>query len=100
MCNISCSSYGQVFCVNDTCLSRWQRNSPWDLKKGGGRQYNWSTETVSLHLVIPKPTPDFVSPKALKHSMDMIGDVGRRILEKSGRMSILEKAEDLNKKTV
>ena len=84
--------FQQVFCVNDKCLPRWQRQSFWDLKKDGGRGYNWTTETVSLHLVIPKPTPSFASPLALKNSNNMIGDVGRKILEKSGRLSVLDEA--------
>ena len=85
-----CMYIWQVFCVNNRCLPRWQRDSYWDLNKDGGRGYNWTTETVSLHLVIPKPIQSFVSPLALKNSKNMIGDVGRRILKKSGRLSILD----------
>ncbi|KAL8616785.1 hypothetical protein ACOMHN_017822 [Nucella lapillus] len=81
-----------VFCVVDKCHPRWMPQSFWDLKKNGGRDYHWETETRALHLVIPKVWKSFESPAALKKGQDMIADVGRNILRKSGRMDILDKA--------
>ncbi|XP_076472109.1 uncharacterized protein LOC143301600 [Babylonia areolata] len=82
----------KVFCVEDKCFPQWMRNSHWDLKKNGGRDYAWSTETRALHLVIPKVWKSFESPAALKKGKDMVADVGRNILQKAGRMSLLDNA--------
>ncbi|KAL8604448.1 hypothetical protein ACOMHN_042277 [Nucella lapillus] len=83
-----------VFCVNKQCVPTWLRDgSYWDLNQDGGRGYNWSGEALALHMPIPKPVPTFASPRALRDSRDLFGDLGRLVLSHSGLLHVLEEED-------
>ncbi|XP_076458376.1 uncharacterized protein LOC143292086 isoform X2 [Babylonia areolata] len=46
-------------------------------------------EVRSLHVTKPKPHPTFTSPETVKEGKDMMAEIGRFILEKSGRRHLL-----------
>ena len=53
-------------------------------------QFDWRTETLVVHVTGPDPEKSLVSPDALKRGTDMFADIGRYVLQKSGRDDILK----------
>ena len=52
--------------------------------------FDWKTETFNVHPNAPDPEKSLVSPKTLKIGTDIFADIGRYILEKSGKLDILD----------
>ncbi|KAH9504517.1 hypothetical protein Btru_063013 [Bulinus truncatus] len=51
-------------------------------------EYDWH-EARSFHFTVPKPPGSLTSPGAIKNGQDMFAQIGRHMLEKSGRLDLL-----------
>ena len=88
-----CSSVDdeQVICYKDICHPTWQpdyRRHVWDTRPT--LPWHWK-EARSVHVTYPKPTRSLANVWALKNATDIFGEMGRYVLEKSGRLHLLPK---------
>ncbi|XP_070204145.1 uncharacterized protein [Littorina saxatilis] len=79
----------QVMCHHSRCHPSWEKG----FRRGMGDQrktlpFDWRTDTLVVHVTQPAVT-SFASPDALKKGTDMMAEIGRFILKKSGREDIL-----------
>ena len=51
--------------------------------------FDWRNDTLVVHVTRPDPETSFVSPEALKRGTDMFAEIGKNIIQKSGRMDLL-----------
>ncbi|KAL8559325.1 hypothetical protein ACOMHN_060015 [Nucella lapillus] len=81
----------QVMCDMGTCHPSWEDGFRRDINDHSPTlAFDWRTETLVVHVTRPDPETSFVSPKALKEGKDMFAEIGRNILQKSGRFSLLQ----------
>nr|KAG5687732.1 hypothetical protein BaRGS_028394 [Batillaria attramentaria] len=72
----------QVICHATKCHPAWKRQIQQE-------NFNWR-EIFSVHVTLPKPAPAFVDLNTLRNSTGMYAEIGRHILQKSGRSHLLE----------
>ena len=53
--------------------------------------FYWRNETFTVHVTRPDPEKSLESPQSLKKGTDIFAEIGRYILEKSGRQAIINK---------
>ena len=77
-------------CDYGTCHPSWEKGFQRkidDHRKTLG--FDWRKDTFLVHVTRPDPETSFRSPWHLKTGVDMYAAIGRNILEKSGRMNVL-----------
>ncbi|XP_059151120.1 uncharacterized protein LOC131937588 [Physella acuta] len=72
--------YLQVICFKGKCHPIWN---------AGPDEKFWE-KGLALHFTHPTPVSSLESPNAIKNSSDIFSTLGRMILERSGRLDILE----------
>ena len=88
-CNFPSSP--QVICHRDVCFPTWLKH-PVNITRGDSRlldPFPLMQEAFTVHVTMPKPHPSLASPETVKTGSDMFAEIGRRILEKSGRKHLL-----------
>ena len=88
----ACVCVLQVICFDHLCYPHWRKPPLWDLRQRGGSGGQWS-EAHAVHTPSPKPAASFRSPSELRHGTDMYAAIGRRVLQNSGRMRLLEQSQ-------
>ena len=77
----------QVVCVQNKCYPGWAKNDE-EAHQLANEPYRWLNNTNSIHTAWPDP-PEFTSPKTIRTSKTIFGEVARRILS-SNKIELVE----------
>ncbi|KAH9504516.1 hypothetical protein Btru_063011 [Bulinus truncatus] len=81
--------YLQVICFYGECHPTWQQDyirDIWD--KRPVPDFDWR-EARSFHFTVPKPPESLKSVEGIKNGRDIYAKIGRHVLEKCGRLDLL-----------
>ena len=80
----------QVICFKDVCHPTWQPDyrRPLSDTRPPTQPWHWK-EARSVHVTYPKPAPSLANVWALANGTDIYAQMGRHVLDKSGRLDLL-----------